>query len=512
MVPISSPGTAPASVSNTAATFLAGSIYLAGTNTNITGESALQYVIYTAADSGGTARFYWLDLTPSSTPVPSVIGTFGATIPSGGTAGTLICDSSYAQGSVQQPQSMFALIAVLASGASCTATGATFTYYFVDNSLNTVTPVTGFTQAALYPIYNNSGALTAVANFNSSTHTLNLYAYTAGSNPFASAPTVALSNVNSISQLGNTTQQVTWYFDVTLTTSSTVHSVYELTSGSTSASSIYTETIAGTLGTGGASSINSSSSETDGTNMFFVDTATNGAQSLYQIGSTGALTLLYSDNTPATTPPLSLIASDGTHVLVAVQSGSSPITWTFYPLAVGQANQSLPSSTGLPYAEGSSASTFNGLATPGKASSRLVFVNWLGSSGGTTEKFSAILTPSGTVPLNTVNNSQFISSSLALGGAGGSVLQAQGITDAQANFIGGGSLYNVSLSSFSASLLSPPGGGTFTIPSTSAGYALNAWSPIGAGEFIPSGLVFIYNQNTNQIFTITEANTTLGPW
>jgi hypothetical protein len=528
----------PVSGSTTPAAFVAASYYLSGTPSQYT-EALYQYVLFAAADTNGNAQFYSLNLTPTQADqlAATQIGTFGATIPSGGTAASILCDTEQAQGSLSQPQSLFALVEILASGSSCSAAGATYSFYYVNASTGIVAQVTGITQPKLFPIYSSSGTLTGLANFNASTNTLNLYSYTAGANPFAGTPTavtgsggaaLSSSNVNSVTYLGSAAGSLgvsQIYLDVTLTSATSTHYVYSLATGSSSATQILQA--AGTLGTGGADSINDASYESDGTNVFFVDSS-SGSQTLYQIGAMGTLTALYTNDSPSTTP-LSLIASDGTHVLVTLETPGSTNTWTFYPLLAGRPNQPLPGSTGDIASSGDfPPSTFSGLATPGNTTSKQVFVNWIGAVGGTTEQWCAIMTPSGSVLFSTSPSydggsdySQYGNSQLLTGsvGSSGTVLLAANIQSVQSNFIEGASLYVIQLNSngsdtVSSSALEPPGGGSFTVP-TPVGTALPGWPPMGVLWFASganSGTAYTYDMNTNQIFGLTETNTTFAPW
>jgi hypothetical protein len=410
-----------------------------------------------------------------------------------------------------------AVVEVLASGSGCTATGATFNYYLLDPSTGTGTSITGLTHIAWADaIYDqSSGVLTDIVFFDSGAQKLGVYPYTLGSNPFLTAATYVSGNFAAAkslrySQFGST------LVAATPATGSAVQTVYKFASGSTSAQSIYTEPGPGAIGAGTGLS-NPRSAETDGANVYFVDTVTSGSQYLVQINQNGTTKTLYTNTTPTSTP-MAVLGADGTRVLVSVQAAggtSNATTWNLYPLPIGITTTSLPTA---PY-------TFTGLTTfglpivtselavPGNGSSTLVFVNMVTSLQGPTRKYSGIVNPSATLAATLVPNTWLLPSSV---GNTGTVLQVQNITDAQATFIGGGTINKIVLSgNFPSTTLTAPGGGSVTVPpgDVDIDFTTSLGGGVVAGVSLASGDALICTLASNQIVVLTPAsNTWLVPF
>ena len=493
-----------------------------------------QYVIYAKAINSTTAGLYWLDLTTSTQPVQptSSIGAFTVPI-TGGDVQSVVCGGIPLQANRTQPATLKAVLVTLVSG---TCGSGTYNYYYVDHAANTVTqiPTGGATASLMAPVYDqNSGALTEVVVL--SANQFDVFPYN-GSNPFANSPTTVAGTFSSATQLDTSLTRGSVLIAAQPTQINNGYRVFQFNSGTASPTAVYTQSATGgTIGSGPSGSCNgvspylcpvtnSKSAESDAAYVYFVDSITSGlvasdsgTQRLVSVDANGAYTVLYTTSAgAAATTPMTVLGADGSHVLVAIQQSgatSSGVTWNLYSLSASSVTTTLPAPiytfTGSPdYTAPESASA---LATPGSAASTLVFVNFLGcvQNCATTEKYSAIVNPSSTLNATFVANSWLLPDSV---GETGNVLQLQGITDPQANFLGGGTVAKINLTQMiqsgsypdvsATSTLTAPGGGTVTIPSGDGVVQfLDGWgSDVVVGATLAaSGDALICTLSSNQI-------------
>ena len=518
-------------VSNTAVALVANSFNSVGTGTLPTGFTTAQYVIYSTATSSTTAGFFWLDLTGAA-PHSTQIGNFTLAIPSAGTVNSIICQGWPLQPNRTQPQGLNAVVEVLASGSSCTASGAMFNYYLIVPSAGTVTQIHGLTQVAWADaLYDpTSAALTDIVFFDSGTQQVGVYPYTAGANPFLTSATYISGVYSAAKSLRNLQIGGTLLITATPITGGGVQSIYKFSSGSTSAQVVYTEPGPGTIDTGTALN-NPKVAEEDGTNVYFVDTVTSGSQYLVQINPNDTAKVLYTNATPGSTP-MSVLGADGTKVLVSLHAAGgnqTSTTWNLYSLPTGSTTQTLPTVSYFftgPINSSSPPTATSELAIAGNGTSTLVFLNVIVANGGATVKSSAIVNPSATLPasFNANFNTWLLPSSV---GDTGTVLQVRGITDAQANFIGGGTINKIVLSgsfvttggSYNSTPLTAPGGGSVTLASGQGVIDVGIDTRLGAGveagwvESPTNPAAVICTLSSNQIVVLMPAtNTALIPF
>lgn len=510
VVPSNSQTTAPALVANTsnltsAAQLATGSYNLSLSGTTITSFSPSKFM-YVAADSSSNVHVYGLPLDSSSAPTAAAIGTFSQPLGTS-TLSQVVCATAGAQTSIQSPTTLFAVIDVAGSGG-CGNSDTFWLVNYADANSTAPTQLSIPGVSFFEPLYSASTyGLTQIVLFDTANHALDIYPFSSGT-PLTASPTVALQNVNSAALLRRTSQQAVLFLDITLTSAPTQHLVYRLGSGSTTATLVYTAAAGNTL---------AGSAQDDGTNLYFIDAGTT-SQKLVQVGlGSGSPVTLYTNNGTN----MSLLVADGNHVLMALQTASgtsASYQWSFYPLVVGSANQTLPASPS--HLTGASLSSFTGEQTAGDPATQVALINLdtAGTSPGTTEHFSVIVNAAGSAVGSSnqaVANSRFVTGTGGFLGSSGYALQLIGITDPQVGD-GGASIYAVPLSTGVA-------GTALQLTGTSAPYVVPSGTLLAAVSFAPqigeiyditgssSGTSFAFDLSKGQLSTVTLPNSVVTP-
>ncbi len=484
----------------------AGSYNLSLSGTTITNFSPSKFM-YVAADGSGNVHVYGLPLDSSSVPTVSAIGTFSQPLGSN-TLSQVVCATSGAQTNVETPTTLFAVVDVAGTGG-CGTSDTFWLINYTDGSGVAPTQLSIPGIGLFEPIYSASSyALTQIVLLDSTNHALDIYPYSGGT-PLTSSPTVALQNVNSATVLRKTSQQSVLFLDITLTSAPTQHLLYRVNSGSTAATLVYTAAAGDTF---------SDDAQDDGTNLYFIDGGAT-SQTLVQVGlSSGSPVVLYTNNGTN----MSLLVANGTNVLVTLQTvtgTSQGYQWAFYPLVVGSAHQSLPTSPSKLIGE--TLSSFTGEQSPGNPSTQVALINVdaAGTSPGTTEHFSVIVNAAGSAVGSSnqaVPNSQFVTGTEGFLSSSGFALQLIGITDPQVGD-GGATIHPVPLST------GVPGA-ALILTGTSAAYVVPSGTLLAAVTFAAqigeiydfsggsSGTSFAFDVSKGQMTAVTLTNSVISPF
>jgi hypothetical protein len=480
----------------------AGSYNLTLSGTTITNFSLSKFM-YVAADSSNNVHVYSLPLDSTSVPTVAAIGTFSQPLGSS-TLSQVVCNTAGAQTNIQTTTTLFAVLEIAPTNGVCGPSDTFWLVNYTDASGTAPTQLSIPGISLFQPVYSASSyALSQIVLFDSTNHVLDIYPYTSGT-PLTGTPTVALQNVNSATVLHNTDQQAVLFLDITLTSAPTQHLVYRINSGSTTATLVYTAAAGDTFTT--------NDDPDDGTNLYFID---NGAtsQQLVQVGlSTGSLVTLYTNNGTN----MSLLVANGTNVLIALQTtATTQYQWSFYPLVVGSANQTLPASPSKLTA--GSLSSFTGEQSAGNPATRVALINIDVSAGGATEHFSVIVNAAGSAvgaSNQAVPNSQFLTGAGGFQGASPVALQIIGITDPQVGD-GGASIYPVPLSTGVPGTALTLAGTTYVIPSGTL-LGASAFAPQVGEIYDYSGASsvtsFAFDLSKGQLTAVTLPNSAIAPF
>jgi hypothetical protein len=466
-------------------------------------------------------QIYGLNLTTSTQPIGQPIGTFSVPLPVSGLISDVICDSTSSQTNFLDPSTLFVVLQV-ANTPPCSSGTSTYTYYVVNyadtGAPTTVTiptpPSTVGLSSNIESLYAPTGALAQIAIYDPVNQVLDVYPYTSGT-ALTSTPTSAITGLNSATFLDdsvNTQHGTTAFYDVTLAASSSTHVLYRLPYSSATATAQYTA--AGTFG----------QVKHDTTNLYFTDNSgsTTTSQNVVQAPVAGgaAVQLLSPANTytASTGVSLSVFGSNGSLLVVkgAVEPlSSSPATTNYYSLNIGSA-QALPARTY--FASGLFVEDQLVATTPGDITTRVLLVNVVTelSSGGGISYTQACFagTPAGNTRQalqgTAASGSQFILSS---GDLTGQPLQVNGITDANGQTQGGGTVSVVNLSGSIPGLttLNAVGGGAYVVGAGTALEVGDLTSALSVGFIVGSANSAAVNLASDVVVPISLTNTTLTP-
>lgn len=416
---------------------------------------------YWAVGGDNNVHLYALDLTnaSSSVPTPKQISSFSVA------SASAICDYGDAQTNLLDPSTAFAVIHL--AGTSCGSGTDTYVVVHYKDSASTAPamitlPGTGTSLTnSLSPLYSTTGALTGLV-YVSNTGTM--YKYT--DDTFSSSTTL-LSGITASNSIG-TGQGVknTGAFDGTtlfysVTTAGPVTHVFRVPYTGASGN-VYT--VLGAIDPAGTS---------DATNVYFLDVTSTQTNLVLEPIAGGATTTLTTFTT-ATLGTASLDGSDGTYVVFH----QTNITGSGTSSTLEQVNATQPGGqTPVKYANSVSApNPVNGTVTVqvlaptvGDFAGALVYITATNITSGPTVAYATqVRTASG----NLVTNGALTTGAVFLGRGtffSKSILQLTGITDTSTLTYGGGTLYNVDMTSptLAATAIVPqPSGGptTYVVP------------------------------------------------
>ncbi len=465
---------------------------------------------YWAVGADTNVHFYGLDLTNASVsaPTPTQISSFSAT------SATAICDYGVAQTNLLNPSTSFAVIHL----TSTTCGSGTDTYVVVHYMDSPTTAPTSITlpgagtslTSNLTPLYSTSGALTGL-----------IYVSNAGTMyKFAditfTSPTTLVSGITAWNSI-DTGQGVkntgafngtTLFYSVTTTSGTNVMRVpYTGSSGNVYAA-------LGTIDPVGTA---------DATNVYFLDVTSTNTNIVLEPIAGGATTTL-STFTTATRGSATLDGSDGVYVVLH----QTNITGTGTSSTLEQVNAT--AGTGqLPilYANSVSApNPVNGTVnvqvlapTLGDFGGALVYISTTNLTAGPTYAYSTqVRTASG----NLVTGGAIQTGAVFLGRGtffSKSILELSGITDTATPTYGGGTLYNVDMTTLAPSALVPqPTGGlsTYVVPAGDLIGSFGISNAFAEGYLVqPSGPTFpaglILDPAGLQIRQFSLPNTSITP-
>ena len=292
VIPSSSLATTPAFVSTTPASLFLGygeTITLSGSNA-ITGYSPGTYM-YAAVDSSNNLHVYGLNLTSTSAPTPTQIGTLSLPLTSGAAVDTVICDSREASTNLFDATTVFVVLHIAGSGG-CNTTGDVWEVVHYTDSSSTAPTVVAIKGTGFTPLYDATGALTGLELFDSASGNLYLYASDAFTTPTTLVAGVTAVGIMLNSEAVNGGAAFAGNELFLSVTTAAGNYLYRLPHAATTATKVYTAT--GTLTGIGVG---------DGTNVYFNDTVsgTTSTTTLWaEPLSGGTPTELYSVSYPAT--------------------------------------------------------------------------------------------------------------------------------------------------------------------------------------------------------------------
>jgi hypothetical protein len=509
VIPSSSLASTPAFVSTTTASPLLAygeTITLSGSNV-ITGYSPGTYM-YAGVDSSNNLHVYGLNLTSTSTPTATQIGTLSLPLTSGAAVNTVICDSRQASTDLFNATTVFVVLHIAGSGG-CNTTGDVWEVVHYTDSSTTAPTVVAIKGTGFTPLYNSTGALTGLELFDGASGNLYLYA----NDGFAS-PTTLVSGVTAVSTVLNSealnggTAFAGNVLFLSVTTASGNY-LYRLPNGATTAAREYTAT--GTLTGPGVG---------DGSNVYFSDTvsASTSTTTLWaEPLSGGTNTELYSVSYPAGVSYDLLGANTSVLVFYSTTVSGSSLSSTLLSVPVTTLSTSATTIggpfTGSIYAS----SSFLEPTTTGEPSSDLVFVNVVdvssGGSGTTFSYSSEVVSPAGTVMKALTSNSVFLYDGASY--LSGAAVQVTGITDTAGGY-GGGTFNAVNLGTLASTALTTTGGAAYTVLAGFVPAFTQIANTIGAGVLAPvsgSGAATLggaYDLSKDLVVPISMTNTNIA--
>lgn len=463
-------------------TVLASSKKQALNSANIVTSVSPYALIYLANGSDGNAHVYAVTLAdtsvaPKATQVSSL---------SLGSASDVCNVVGQAQTNVYDPTTLFVLLRTNAGGAASCGTGDVYqVVHYSDaptaapalvtlNVADSCLPIDGPLQtsplAAFKALYQPGGALGGIVLLDSTGGTLTFYTDSTFTKSTALVSGVTtwcgLVDDSGVNNTGFVGASVAF---LSVNTSAGT-SVWRVTgAGADSASNVYTAS--GALGPDGVA---------DANNVYFTDMTPLGTTKVYRepIGGGAPLELYETTAAGLPLPQLySLVGSNGTTLVltaVNISPGSVSTGLPGDPLSTSL----LALSVGAPGAPKTIAGPFSGVvaasmcpAVWADATSGLVVINMQDIAIGLTSTYSyssEVLTPEGTIRQPVLENSYFVSGSVApappCGLEFGSLLQVRGITDTDGGY-GGGTVNTFDLSSLAVTVLTTTtGSGSYSIP------------------------------------------------
>jgi hypothetical protein len=464
---------------------------------------------YWAVGGDSNVHLYALDLTnaSSSVPTPKQISSFSVA------SASSICDYAAAQTKLTDPTTSFAVIHL--AGTSCgSGTDSYVVVHYTDSSSTAPTSITLPSAGTsltnnLTPLYSTSAAMTGIVYVGGGTM------YEFADDTFTS-PTTLQSGITAFSSIG-TGQGVkntgafdgtTQFYSITTASSTKVYRV-PYTGG---ISSVYT--VQGTIDGAGTS---------DATNVYFLDNTSTQTNIVMEPIAGGTPTTLATFTT-ATLGTATLDGSDGAYVVFHQTSFSS----SGFSSTLEQVEISLGAGQ-TPVAYGNSSSGPNPVAgsvtvqvlapTLGDFGGALVYITATNVTSGPAYAYSTqVRTASG----NLVTGGDLKADAVFLDRGtyfSKSILELTGITDTSTPTYGGGTLYNVDMTTLSATPFVPqPSGGasTYVVPAgdlfssfgVSNSYAEGFLAQFSGSTF-PDGLALDVAGDLIRQFSL--ANTSITP-
>jgi hypothetical protein len=506
VIPSSSLAATAAFVSTSTATqFLAygQQITVNGSNA-ITSYSPATYM-YAAIDTGNNIHVYGLNLTSTSTPTATQIGSLSLPLTPGAAVDTVICDSREASTNLFDATTVFVALHI-AGTTGCNTTGDVWEVVHYTDSSSTAPTIVGITSTSFTALYDSSGALTGLEMLDSASGNWYLYA----SDSFAS-PTTLLTGVTALSTVldseavnGGVAFAGNELF-LSVTTGAGNY-LYRLPHGSTTATKEYTA--AGTLTGAGVG---------DGVNAYFNDTVSGTTSTTtfwaQPLGG-GTPTELYSVSYPAGVSYDLLGANTSVLVFYSTTISGSSESSTLLTVPVTTLSTSATTIAGPFTGSIASSNSFLQPATPGEPSTDLVFVNVLNvTGGGTTFSYSSeVLTPGGSVKQALTGNSVFLYDAASF--LSDSAVQITGITDTAGGY-GGGTFNAVNVATLVSTPLKTTGGASYAVPAGFISGFTQLADTIGAGVLAPIGgsaatVGGAYDLSKDVIAPISLANTNVA--
>jgi hypothetical protein len=467
-------------VSTSTATLFLGygqQITLNGSN-DVTAYSPATYM-YAAIDTSNNIHVYGLNLTSTTTPSATQIGSLSLPLTAGAAVDTVICDSREASTNLFDASTVFVVLHI-AGSTGCNTTGDVWEVVHYTDASSTAPTVVAIKSTFFTPLYDSTGALTGLELFDATSGNLYLYASDTFTSPttLVAGVTAASTVLNAESVNGGAFTGNELFLSVTTAAG---NYLYRLVHGATTATREYTAT--GTLTGVGVG---------DGVNLYFNDTVTAATSTTTfwaEPVAGGTPTELYTVSYPAGVSYDLLGANTSVLVFYSSTVSGSGISSTLLNVPVSTLSATA-TTIGGPYAGSiSSSNSFLQPVTGGDPSTDLVFLNVLnatsGGGGGTTISYSSeVLTPTGTVKKALTSNSAFIFNATSI--LSGSALQITGITDTNGGY-GGGTFNAVNVATLASIALTTTGGAAYTVPAGFVSGFAQLSDTIGAGLFAPAG-------------------------
>jgi hypothetical protein len=428
-------------------------------------------LMYSATGSDKMIHIYGLTLDNTSTfptlPKPSQIGSLSVDP----TTSQVCPIVGQAQTSLSDPTTLFTVIYVAPATTEmdpipCETTGGTYeVVHYTDSSSTAPVVVTINPFEGIDPVYND-GSLVGLVLLDSTSSKLELYADDTFTSPTTllgnvSIYTIAGAYINDGSNFGTSND----FFAVSSTKNP---GLYLLKAGSTSLTLIH----AGTIGT----------TTQDDNNVYFADISSKTTTDIYQVANTGGTpTLLYSGpatvsvGMPAVTATLEyqMMGSNDSVLIFGTYPFSDeaviPVTSTVYKIPVGTKSTSL-TTIGGPYTGG-----VDGFLAAPKANDladSVLFVtisNTTGTPPSQTTSYSSVaIPPAGPFTQTPTANSVYTGFGAYIDQLSEAVFQIKGISPAAGGW-GGANFYRVDVSTLADTVMTNPGGGDYTIPTTPTG-------------------------------------------